>query len=181
MNIQKSASVLEPLSIPGAFVFPLKSRSWVFKKGGFGWSLHCLAWQEGDDYFLFLNIKKKKRLGWCYISALCSGQDTNCATDLESGLGCIFQVARQSFLFRILDIFSYMQVSQTENLARVIFQIRGMYTALRFGRLLSESSELWVTLAKPHMYLLHFNIPIGQIKTHMCPSSLSSFASILQS
>ena len=36
MNIQKSASVSEPLSIPGTFLFPLKSRSWVFRKGGFG-------------------------------------------------------------------------------------------------------------------------------------------------
>lgn len=58
MNIQKSASVSDPLSIPGTFIFPLKSRSQVFEKGGLDQALHCLAAKE--VILLFFNIRKGK-------------------------------------------------------------------------------------------------------------------------
>lgn len=71
MNIQKSASVLEPLSIPGAFVFPLKSRSHGFsRKVGLDGLCTALLGRKGDDYFLFLNIKKKKKKGSASVTSL---------------------------------------------------------------------------------------------------------------
>lgn len=47
--------------------------------------------RKGNDYFLFLNFFFFKASAGVNISALCSGQARNPATDLESGLGCIFQ------------------------------------------------------------------------------------------
>lgn len=58
MNIQKSAGVSDPLSIPGTFIFRLNSRSQVFEKGGLDQALHCLATKE--VILLFLNIREGK-------------------------------------------------------------------------------------------------------------------------
>lgn len=58
MNIQKSAGVSDPLSIPGTFIFRLNSRSQVFEKGGLDQALRCLAAKE--VILLFLNIREGK-------------------------------------------------------------------------------------------------------------------------
>lgn len=57
MNIQKSA-LFQIHCLFLAFIFPLKSRSQVFERGGLDQALHCLVAKE--VIILFLNIRKGK-------------------------------------------------------------------------------------------------------------------------
>lgn len=119
--------------------------------------------------FLILKFKKPQLV---LKFALCSGQDLNHAIDLRSGQGVHFPNFGQSFLFRILVIFSSTQVSYRGNLSGVMIQIHGMYTALIWETFLIVLRTLRVPLTKPLIFcpLISLSVKYRLICVH--PPSL---------